>query len=196
MIVIRGPHPGGARPSALARNPVSEATFPPTSLRNAVQGTQGRVQLSHSPQEVPGHRRVGGELTMVQGLRGPVRNGLVHAVLHRQHPHRPGPVLLHQALHQAERQPCQRGPARGEQPEPGAGRKAGLKPQPTSLSELREQPPGSAHVHQRAAEPGPNQVAQRRAVLGLPRDSAGPAAGPALPPFLPGLPLFSTGAYQ
>ena len=66
-------------------------------------------------QEVPGHRRVGSELPVVQSLRGPACDGLVHAVLHRQHPQCPGSVPLRQALHQAERQPRQRGPARGQQ---------------------------------------------------------------------------------
>lgn len=73
----------------------------------------------HSPQEVPGHGSVGREPPVVQGLRGPLRDGPMHAVLHGQHAQHPRAALLNQALHQAEGQPRQRRPVAGE--EPGRG---------------------------------------------------------------------------
>lgn len=124
---------------------VLEETLPlkPADPPVAQGSVRTRTRPHHSPQEVLCHGRVCRELPAVQGLRGPLHDGPVHAVLHRQRPHCPHAAPLGQALHQAQRQSRQRSSA----PERGSGREAKPGAQRETRAQGRRCPPTSNPTH-------------------------------------------------
>lgn len=70
---------------------------------------------SDSLEQVLGYGGVRSEAAVVELGGSPVHDGLVHAVLHRQHPHHLLPVPPNEPLHQAEGKALGSSPAREKQ---------------------------------------------------------------------------------